>query len=992
MDSDEEDFVFYGTPIEREEDVSSRKKKSVAEASGQLRTLPAWKQEVTDEEGRRRFHGAFTGGFSAGYYNTVGSKEGWTPQTFTSSRKNRAEIKQQNLFNFLDDDEKAEMEGRLGTSMQYDTFGFTAGELARKQAAQEQKQRPSAIPGPVPDEVVLPVTESIGITLLQKMGWRRGRSINSSHTDSLYNAKREARKAFLAFSFSDVDAQPLGSGLAEDAAENIMDLPTDDRNQFFKSTLVNMLNPKQDLHGLGYDPYKNAPEFRELKRSRLSNSRETGHQDRVLKDSLFGFKSGRVAPGFGVGALEDLDVEDEDVYASGYDFEETYVEEVEEPSRPKEENVKMLDRKAYDSLPGFSAALKSDYQLERFDPPVIPLNFVPHHKFAASLGSDNKAPSVPPPLVPPPEDNNLKILIEGLAMLVARSGKLLEDLSREKNQFNPLFGFLNGGKGHEYYARKLWEEIQKRNDQGKQLWDAKMSRKVQKMTAESRGQILGEKPIERSLRAANSSGISADAINLTSNLSDTFTKPASINELLESAKPFQDDPAKQERFEQFLKEKYHGGLRRKDGSGASNLSEAARARERLEFESVAETINKGKQGKESVPPSELFSKTLATAGLQFTPGAAELAKFGQDDGLEFQWRPSPILCKRFDLIDSYMGKPLPAPCARSKLDSLIYLPDSVKAPKLEDDVSRGRSQFSLQEGHIEKGKEMADQEIEVDAEPANIEMPVDLYKAIFSDDSDDEVETSNQDVTEDSQKKVEAVSTTLNRLIAGDFLESLGKELGLEVPTDMPYPENKTSNPAKKDTVLVDLRAKSINQSGNGTSSTSHAVGADFSDPVLVVGNNNQNISQEGILFSREGTTDINSGKNGGRGTGTESYRNDANNNGVETEARRHAKAKGDQYRNKNSSSSEDETGRKRKLLHRSSSPDASSNSSEDYKDRRSRSRKKRSSQEKSSSSKRHSKHHKHRRRDSHSRSIYSLHSSEKDRREAKRENRKYKD
>jgi hypothetical protein len=31
---------------------------------------------VRDEEGRRRFHGAFTGGFSAGFYNTVGSKEG----------------------------------------------------------------------------------------------------------------------------------------------------------------------------------------------------------------------------------------------------------------------------------------------------------------------------------------------------------------------------------------------------------------------------------------------------------------------------------------------------------------------------------------------------------------------------------------------------------------------------------------------------------------------------------------------------------------------------------------------------------------------------------------------------------------------------------------------------------------------------------------------------------------------------------------------------
>lgn len=32
--------------------------------------------QVTDSEGRRRFHGAFSGGFSAGYFNTVGSKEG----------------------------------------------------------------------------------------------------------------------------------------------------------------------------------------------------------------------------------------------------------------------------------------------------------------------------------------------------------------------------------------------------------------------------------------------------------------------------------------------------------------------------------------------------------------------------------------------------------------------------------------------------------------------------------------------------------------------------------------------------------------------------------------------------------------------------------------------------------------------------------------------------------------------------------------------------
>jgi G patch domain-containing protein 1 len=47
MGSDEEDFVFHGTPIEREEEIASRKKKAVAGASGNLRTLPAWKQEVS---------------------------------------------------------------------------------------------------------------------------------------------------------------------------------------------------------------------------------------------------------------------------------------------------------------------------------------------------------------------------------------------------------------------------------------------------------------------------------------------------------------------------------------------------------------------------------------------------------------------------------------------------------------------------------------------------------------------------------------------------------------------------------------------------------------------------------------------------------------------------------------------------------------------------------------------------------------------------------
>ena len=63
---------------------------------------------VTDERGRRRFHGAFTGGFSAGYFNTVGSKHGWVPQTFKSSRDSRAEVKQYRPEDFMDEDDLGE--------------------------------------------------------------------------------------------------------------------------------------------------------------------------------------------------------------------------------------------------------------------------------------------------------------------------------------------------------------------------------------------------------------------------------------------------------------------------------------------------------------------------------------------------------------------------------------------------------------------------------------------------------------------------------------------------------------------------------------------------------------------------------------------------------------------------------------------------------------------------------------------------------------------
>ncbi|KAL6909762.1 hypothetical protein ACP4OV_001421 [Aristida adscensionis] len=789
-DSDDEDLVVYGTPIEREEDTSARKRRAIAEA-GQLRALPAWKQEVRDEEGRRRFHGAFTGGFSAGYYNTVGTKEGWAPQTFTSSRKNRAEVKKQSIYSFLDEEDiKGDMGGNaLETSHQYDTFGFTAAEYARKQASKEQKERPSAIPGPIPDELVVPTTNSIGVQLLMKMGWRQGRSIKGSHADSLYESRREARKAFLALSGVQND---------DDQDQIDFDKPHVDHTaagsleemRVSGNTPVYVLHPKQDLHGLGYDPFKHAPEFRD--RKRLSKSRDRDHKRSdistrggLLISNFVQSSAGHYAPGFGIGALEELDVEDEDIYASGFAYEQTEVD-IEPSKATSDSNYRLDDRKRGVFL-SFKMASNSEYKLERFHPPEIPADFDGRHKFPTPVQSSEKFSDSAPPEVPPPEDTSLRLLIEGCAAMVARCGKHIEDFYRDKSKTTPQFLFLSGGDGCNYYLRKLWEHQQKYI--GQQRPDAAKSKSSSnKLTAENRGKILGERPLNRSANLHGSSLSAKEAVQLQSNLGDTFVKPISLDGLSESEKPFINDPAKQARFEQFLREKYEGGLRPVNIAPISTMSEADRARERLDFEAAAEAIEKGK-GKKVIDPSSVLG--LPGMNEQRFVSATQLESHvvPQDEKPiyprreQFEWRPSPILCKRFDIVDPFMGKPMPVQRPRSKIDNLIFMTESTKTKDQVESLSRSSQQASVA-GITES--ELQGTATDPDMEPSSIQRPVDLYKAIFSDDSDDDTDEIINNQPVDPVKTSEGANMALNRLVAEDFLESLGKELGLEVPPERP--------------------------------------------------------------------------------------------------------------------------------------------------------------------------------------------------------------
>ena len=56
LKSQRSSHVLYGTPLPSED----------AHVRDDGSFVPVWKQEVRDERGRKRLHGAFTGGWSAG--------------------------------------------------------------------------------------------------------------------------------------------------------------------------------------------------------------------------------------------------------------------------------------------------------------------------------------------------------------------------------------------------------------------------------------------------------------------------------------------------------------------------------------------------------------------------------------------------------------------------------------------------------------------------------------------------------------------------------------------------------------------------------------------------------------------------------------------------------------------------------------------------------------------------------------------------------------
>ncbi|KAF2428618.1 DUF1604-domain-containing protein [Tothia fuscella] len=258
----ESPYAIYGTPLPAFD----------SEVRDDGSFVPVWQQEVRDERGRKRLHGAFTGGFSAGYFNTVGSKDGWTPQTFVSSRNNRVKA-QQKAEDFMDEEDVADAEEsrQLQTASSYAGLGSTADESGGKDVLMD---------------LARPAGETMGVKLLQRMGWRPGQGVGPK-------VRRKAR---------------LGD---EDGADGEAHLFAPEN-----SRMIGFVK-KNDFKGLGY---AGEASLSSLALRTTGNEQAEQEEETPMsrsKTSLVKATKKSKNGGIGIGILNDNGSDDEDPYEIG---------------------------------------------------------------------------------------------------------------------------------------------------------------------------------------------------------------------------------------------------------------------------------------------------------------------------------------------------------------------------------------------------------------------------------------------------------------------------------------------------------------------------------------------------------------------------------------------------------------------------------------------------------------------------------------------------
>ncbi|XP_075392946.1 G patch domain-containing protein 1 isoform X1 [Tenrec ecaudatus] len=657
LDSDgEEELVSYGTGLEPLEE-GERPKKPV----------PLQEQTVRDEKGRyKRFHGAFSGGFSAGYFNTVGSKEGWTPSAFISSRQNRADKSVLGPEDFMDEEDLSEFGIAPKAIVTTDDFASKTKDRIREKARQL-----AAATAPIPgatllDDLIAPAKLSVGFELLRKMGWKEGQGVGP-------RVKRKPRQQK-----SDPGVKIYGCALppghSEESEEEDDDYLPENATFAPKDVTPVDFTPKDNVHGLAYkglDPHQalfgvSGEHFNLFS----AGSERASH---LLGDAGLskGRKLGISGQAFGVGALEE---EDDDIYAtetlSKYD---TVLKDEEPgdglygwtaPKQYKSQKESERDLRYIGKIvDGFSLSSKSLSSKKIYPPPELPRDYRPVHYFRPEVSATS-------------ENSRLRqVLSESSGQAVCSPG------AQSRHQLNATKrGHLLGETPIQGSPTSVLEFLSPKDKERIKEMKQATDLQVAQLKARSLAQNV---PSGRPQSSSSDGGHCSWHVTPSDR---TATTRAS------NFKPFAKDPEKQKRYEAFLanmQQGHHDALERCLDSG---MTEWERGREREEFarasllyvsshSTLSSRFTHAKDEDDSEQVEVPRDQENDTSDKQ---SAVKMKKFGKLTRDTFEWHPDKLLCKRFNVPDPYPNSTLVG-LPRVKRDkysvfNFLTLPEAASSP------------------------------------------------------------------------------------------------------------------------------------------------------------------------------------------------------------------------------------------------------------------------------------------------------------------------
>ncbi|NWU44760.1 GPTC1 protein, partial [Hylia prasina] len=624
-DSEEEDLVSYGSALQPLQEGERIKK-----------PVPLQEQTVKDAKGRyQRFHGAFTGGFSAGYFNTVGTKEGWTPSPFVSSRQKRADRTILGPEDFMDEEDLSEFGIAPKDITTTDDFASKA-----KDRIKEKARQIAGVVAPIPgttafDDLIGPSKITIGVELLRKMGWKEGQGIGP-------RVKRKPRRQKPDPTVK-IYGCALPPGLSEGSEDEEDEYQPENVTFAPKDVMPVDLTPKENVHGLGYkglDPSQAlfGVSGREHLNLFTGGSEETSNLIGDLRHSK-GRKLGITGQAFGVGALEE---EDDDIYATDTLSKYDTVLKDEEPgdglygwTAPKQYKSKKRSEREFKYigkiLAGFSLASKPSSPIKIYPPPSLPRNYRPVHYFRPVIAAGNENCHLQKAL----EESTGKLESDPThqSRHALNAAQRREQLGEAELKGSPAPSIL------EYLSEKDRERLK----EVKQAAEQKMKAKI----------VSQQSPSSRFQSASPEDATHKWQMQLGGQL---------VNAGSSDFKPFAKNPEKQKRYENFVKSLKQG----EKGDALErfldpNMTAWERGREQEEFfraaifyrSSNSTLSSRFTRAKYEDDVDKVEVPRDQENDIDDKETAVKMKMFGKLTRDNFEWHPDKLLCKRFNVRDPY---------------------------------------------------------------------------------------------------------------------------------------------------------------------------------------------------------------------------------------------------------------------------------------------------------------------------------------------------